>query len=319
MLLLTKRVAEIAKPWPPSIKREMNSYLQRFYRTGGSKCADVGVAFRQPYWFLLPAWLRKMYNRNKARRIARNIFDDILWAQYCVFLSIRIKDDLFDGEMVTSPLFFASDQFMAEACGTLHRHLKRETGFWPFFTASIKGTINAFWMVDAMQQRRRISLKRMRSEYSRVSSIFKIGSAAICHLADRPADLSIVETASDELAVAGQILDDFQDMGEDLSRNRLNYAARFILGSSQALPADRKDTLQLLAECVLYTDRVTRLFDEAIEHVQAAERQLSRLKLSEAARYFPPYLESLEQARDKLAQEQFDRIKDTTGWNRPDR
>ncbi len=308
MISLTTRLGSMSQSWPPSIRRELNRYIRRFYREGGRACDNVGDIHRQPYWFFLPTWLRKKYNQETSSKISKKVLDDILWAQYCVFLSIRIKDDMYDGEEIATPLFFAADQFLSEACDILFRHLNGVPRFWPIFTGSLKETITAFWEVDAMQQRGRVSLRRMRVGYARVSSIFKIGSAAICYLAGHGRDVSIVESASDELAIAGQILDDFHDMDEDMSRKRLNYAARFILGSTQPRGEGREDTLQLLAERLLYTDRVTRLFDEVIGHVQAAENSLIRLKLSGAEQYFPAYVESLEILRDKLREEQANRI-----------
>jgi len=308
MISLTTRLGSISQSWPPSIRRELNRYIRRFYRKGGCENAGLNDIHRQPYWFLLPTWLRKKYNHNTSSRISKKVLDDILWAQYCVFLSIRIKDDLYDGEEIASPLFFAADQFLSEACDVLFRHLKGVPRFWPIFTGSLKETITAFWEVDALQQRDRVSLTRMKIGYARVSSIFKIGSAAICHLAGHGRDISTVESATDELAIAGQMLDDFHDMNEDLSRKRLNYAVRFLLGSSGPYGENREDTLQLLAERVLYTDRVTRLFDEVIGHVQAAESSLNRLELSGAEQYFPAYVESLEILRDKLREKQANRI-----------
>ena len=165
--------------------------------------------------------------------------------------------------------------------------------------------------MDAMQRRRRVSLRQMRIGHARVASIFKIGSAAVCHLAGRAREFSVVEAAADDLAVAGQIFDDFLDMAEDASRGHLNYAARFILGASVPADAGSEKVVNLIADRLIRSDRVGRLFDEIIGHAEAARHALAPLNLPEAEPYFSDYRRALEATAAALGRERASRMIDT--------
>jgi hypothetical protein len=215
---------------------------------------------------------------------------------------------LYDEQGITSKLFFAADLFLTEAFATFHKHLGQSPKFWDTCADSIQESILAFWEVDAMQKRQQVSFKEMRSGHARIASIFKIASAAVCYLAGRRHDYSIVETALDELAIAGQILDDFQDMDEDIKQGRLNYAARFILGSSAKTGAKSGDASSLVAERILYSDRVARLFEEIAEHVESSYSTVARLKIPEAAKYYSNYKQSIKKTADALDRERMRHI-----------
>lgn len=316
MISVSGRLDMISQRWPRPIRRDLQRYMRRLSRGTGGSGPCVNRSQSQPYWSLFPTWLAGKYNLKKADTISESVLDEILWAQHCVFLSLRIKDDLLDGQGITSLLFLAADQFLAEAGDILFRHLRQSKRFWDIYTGNLRETVQAFWEVDAMQQRRRVSLRQMRAGYARVSSIFKIGSAAICCLADRERDFSSVEEAADELAIAGQIFDDFRDIHEDLRRGRLNYAARFILGSSTQAGTDPANAVNLIGERLLYSGRVAGLFDEVIGHVETARRTLAPHKLPEAECYFSEYVKSLKTTAIALDHEQRRRtfgVADTPG------
>jgi len=221
---------------------------------------------------------------------------------------VRIKDDLFDGQTSASSLLGAADHFLEEGCGIFSRHVPKGNCFWDFFSGYLKETSAAIIDVDAMQRRRRVSLTRMRDGHARVSSIFKIGSAAVCCLADHPNDLHHISEAFDRLAIAGQILDDFQDMDEDFRQGRLNYAARFILGAARQTAMRREDALHHIAERLLYSDSAARLFAEVIGHVHMTSRLLSPLRLPETEEYVTEYTRSLERTAEAVGRVRAHRI-----------
>ena len=138
-------------------------------------------------------------------------------------------------------------------------------------------------------------------QVNRVGQVYSV--IAVCYLAGCARDFSLVEAAADELAIAGQIFDDFLDIDEDLGRGRLNYAARFILGSPARAGAKPEDAVTLIAQRLIYSDRAARLFDEVIGHVEAARHALAPLKLPEAGKYFSDYVRSLETTAAALGAE----------------
>ena len=298
----------ISQRWPPSIRREWRQYIRRYCRE--IEDADSGASGRQPlpYWLLLPTWLARKYNRESSDRISRKALNDILWAQYCVFLSIRIKDDLFDGQGISTPLFFVADEFLTEACIIFSESFRHSHRFWKTFTVCLQETIGAIWELETLQRRRRVSLKAMRAGYVRQSAVFKIGSAAVCHLAGRKRDCALVETAADHLAIAGQVLDDLQDIGEDLKQGRLNYAARYMIGSSNRAHIGKGDAAGVIAERLLRSDKVGRLLRDVGGHVQNADQSLQKLGLREAEPYFSEHMRSLEAMEEAPGRQRILRI-----------
>jgi hypothetical protein len=304
MLSIPARIESISVSWPPPIRAELRQYIGRFYRESKNTRLSLRTEQCQPYWFLLPTWLAERYNRKKANTISAGTLKDILWAQYCVFLSMRIKDDLFDGQGITSLLFFAADQFLAESCDIFLRILRNSKPFWNIYNGSIRQSVQGFWEVDAMERRRQANLRQLRAGHAAVASIFKIGAAAVCHKADRRREFTIVGAAMDEMAIAGQILDDFQDMNEDLERGKFNYAVRYMLGSSARAVMDPTKAADLIADRLMRPDHDFQLFDEIIGYVQEAQRILRPLRLADSDRYFSEYIQSLMGIKDALKCEQ---------------
>lgn len=308
MFPLHSYIEDSIASWPPTMRREFRRYIRRFYReTRGRTGCDDPIR-SQPYWLLFPVWLARKYARAPSDRIGKVALNDILWGQYCVFLSVRIKDDLYDGQTSASSLLGAADYFLTEAYNVFSRHIANGDRFWDMFSENLNETSQAIIEVDAMQRLRRVSLARMRDGHARVSSIFKIGSAAVCCLTDHPDHMTHVAEASDRLAIAGQILDDFQDMEEDFRQGRLNYAARFILGASRQTATWRDDALHHIAERLLYSDSAARLFAEVIGHVHMTSRLLAPLRLAETEEYVAEYTRSLEGTAEAVGRVRVDRI-----------
>ncbi len=308
MFPLNSYIEDSIASWSPAMRQEFHRYIRRFYRETHSRTECDDPVRSQPYWLLFPAWLARKYGRMSSNRLDKGTLNDILWGQYCVFLAVRIKDDLFDGQTSASCLLGAADHFLAEGCKVFSRHVPNENRFWDFFSGYLKETSVAIIEVDAMQRRRRVSLTQMRDGHARVSSIFKIGAAAVCCLANHPDHMNCISEAFDKLAVAGQILDDFQDIDEDFRQGRLNYAARFILGASRQAAMRREDALHHIAERLLYSDSAARLFAEVIGHVHMTSRLLSPLRLPETEEYVTEYARSLESTAEAVGRVRAHRI-----------
>ncbi len=308
MFPLRSYIEDSIASWPSTMRRDFRRYIRRFYREsrGQTECDDPIRS--QPYWLLFPVWLARKYADAPSNRIGKGALNDILWGQYCVFLSVRIKDDLFDGQTSASSLLGAAEHFLNEASGVFSRCVGNGDRFWEMYAEHLRETSQAIIEVDAMQRLRRVSLRRMRDGHARVSSIFKIGSAAVCCLTDHPDHMTHVADAFDRLAIAGQILDDFQDIEEDFRQGRLNYAARFILGASRQTATWQEDALHHIAERLLFSDSAARLFAEVIGHVHMTTRLLAPLRLPETEEYVAEYARSLERTAAAVGRVRVHRI-----------
>jgi hypothetical protein len=180
------------------------------------------------YWLLFPVLLHDKH-AGTASCLPGTLLGDALWAQYCVFLSVRTRDDLLDGQTRLRRVAGAVDRLQVEARQTLARHLPRGSRFWPFLERAVETTDQAIAEVDRLQRSADGMPPDSLACYARVGEIFKIGSAAVCMALGRTGDLGPVGRCCDHLAIASQLLDDLVDLPEDLEHGRRSFAASWIL------------------------------------------------------------------------------------------
>ena len=204
------------------------------------------------------------------QKTARTFLDDVLWAQYCLFLFIRIQDDILDRQAISPALIFGSDQFLFEAERVFLKYFDRASIFWDWYRMYLRKTISAILEVDWYQQSPRTSPKWLLNTYARVDSIFKIGPMAVCSHYNQMSDFPYVDKFADETAMAGQILDDLADLVEDLERQRYNYAANAILRKNKMRRGSKQSLIDQIVRGLLLTPIATKLLDEIRTHLQRA-------------------------------------------------
>ena len=192
-----------------------------------------------------------------------------------------MRDDVLDRQAANPRLVFAADGFLVEAERAFARHM-RDEDFWKFFRQAVEQTANGILEADALQRRTKISEKPLYAAYTRVSAIFKVGSAAICLPANRRAAFARVERFADHLAIAGQLLDDLEDVHEDLADGRCNAAARVLApGVDPADPAagDR------ITHAVVTGARLKPLLDIVERRIRMARAAIVPLRMRDADAY----------------------------------
>jgi hypothetical protein len=199
---------------------------------------------------------------------------DVLWAQFCLFLFVRIQDDLFDGQATDKRLIYAADQFLIEAERTFGRYFARSSPFWSLFHQALESSTRAILRVDQLQQEPCGRPAQLLEAYAQVAAIFKVGTAAVCLKMRRGRDLVALSRFADEMAMAGQILDDLEDVEEDLRRRRFNYVAKRLLDGGRADPTQ---AVERVAREIVLGDGARRVLGEAARHTQRAAAALERL------------------------------------------
>ena len=267
---LLRRTRAFVRSTPAATRAAANGY----FRSHGS--GTRASARTEPYWLFLPRWLARRFNAPRLRAV-----DDIVWGQYCLFASVRMRDDVLDRQAANPRLVFAADGFLVEAERAFARHV-RDEDFWRFFRTAVEQTANGILEADALQRRTKISEKPLYAAYARVSAIFKVGSAAICLPANRRAAFARVERFADHLAIAGQLLDDLEDTHEDLADGRCNAAARVLApGVDPADPAagDR------ITHAVVTGARLKPLLDIVERRIRMARAAIAPLRMDDADAY----------------------------------
>ena len=271
--------------WPPGLHRDFDAYWQE--RTGSGAAGGAPVSSPgPPYWLALPGWLASRYAGLLSRMHpgGDELLEDILWGGYALFIAVRIQDDLFDRQAEAPPLIFAPDLFLAEAGRCYIRRCGGLPLFWDFYRTSIAATVGAILDVESAQRAGVCPPGVLLQKYAEVNSIFKVGSAALCLLADEFGPFPHVSGFCDEIAMVSQIYDDIEDVTDDLAAGRLNYFAR-TMGLSVT---DRIDTTGLARKMESWLQReseITALVSGMRRRIESAEEAIAPLELPGVAAY----------------------------------
>lgn len=220
---IRNRLSRLTRSWHPSLRSAVRSYLtQRRRSFHHLKESD------EPFWFLFPLWFsRNRYDRTLPLRLLK----DLLWAQYCVVICIKIHDDLFDRHTDREALVFAGDLFLLEAQNTLIRRFDSASPFWRFYHQALQQSLHAILAVDESQQYSRISRRQIVRLYRNGYAACNIALYGVCLMTHQLHLVTPLISCSGNFAVVGQLLDDLQDIEKDLDRHRLNFAALSLLPS----------------------------------------------------------------------------------------
>ena len=275
--MLDERLAAFLKSWPPAIVEDISGY----FRAGRPPAAPRRAGRDDRSWTLLPMWLQARARGAASNRADALFLHDVLWGQYCLFLFVRIHDDLFDGQARSPALMFVADALLVESERSFAKHL-RPGPFWDLFRDLVDRSLRAILEVDVLQRTPGGMRRESLDVYARVSSIFKVGSAAVCAKYRRTREFRHVSAFADHIAVAGQIVDDVMDVQEDLDRGRFNVAAtQFGLGET----ANAGDRRRQIAHAVLIEDAVGSLVAEAKRHLDEAVASIRPVGLPQAIAY----------------------------------
>jgi hypothetical protein len=282
---LLRRTRAFVRSTPAATRAAANAYLRS---QGNGRPASART---DPYWLFLPRWLAHEFGAPRRRAV-----DDVVWGQYCLFACVRMRDDVLDRQAANPRLVFAADGFLVEAERAFARHVRSED-FWAFFRQALEQTAHGILEADALQRRTTGSVKPLCAAYTRVSAIFKVGSAAICLPANRRAAFARAERFADHLAVAGQLLDDLEDLHEDLADGRCNAAARVLapgVGPADATASER------LAHAVVAGPRLKALLDMVDRRIGMARAAIAPLRMRDADAYLVQVARELADIRLKV-------------------
>jgi hypothetical protein len=276
-VFLQRRLSDYLETLPPAVVADVKSYLR-----SGEAATDTSRGVRADrHWTLLPGWLLR--NRRFAGRadVKPGFLRDVLWGQYCLFLVVRIHDDLLDGQARSPALVFVADRLLVESERSFARHLQRAS-FWQLFRDLLDATLRAILEVDALQRRPGGMRLETVGKYADVAAIFKVGSAAVCAKCRRMDDFQRVSRFAGHLAVANQIVDDLRDVQEDLDRGRFNFVATHFGLKSRASPAEQR---RAIGQSVLLDDAMGSLIDLVKGHYDAAIGEVESIDLAPAAAF----------------------------------
>jgi len=287
---LVARTRSRIRAWPSATRMAGRAYFtspgNRTHRTTQAGGISRTRIADQHYWLHLPHWLL-----TRASSPDPTLLDDALWAQYCLFVFIRMQDDVLDGQARSPRLLFVANEFLLEAERTFARSSGNPVA--EYVRDTIAETSRAILAVDALHRREIASVSELTSLYAGVSAIFKAAPAAICLAHGDFKALDHAGRFADGLAVAGQLIDDFEDIDADLDDGRLNLAARVLAPQvSPRQPGARRAVHRAIVDGT----RLPPLFALIREHVSVSRAAIAPLDLLDA----DPYLDQVDRDVDTL-------------------
>jgi hypothetical protein len=284
---------------PPGIRGFLESYFRtlnrKFRRYRNAQYPWTSL----PSWRLLPLMLAQRYQHESLRtKLPGGFLRDVRWGQYCLYLFTRFQDDLFDGQSDSPVSIYASDQCLFEAERVFSRHLPEKSWFWGVYNDSLRITTQSIVEVDRLQQINITRLEQLLEGYARVGEILKVGSAAVCATLNRRAAFLVVSRFSDEMAKAGQIVDDLQDLSEDLERKRHNYVAA-VISKLRKHDQHGMGRQRAFLDELLFLAAQERALTEAKRLVSNASELISELELPGMKKYIEEYWKKLEKAETR--------------------
>ena len=264
------RMARCWHGWPPHLAAEAQAYS---CARGSSSAIEIkSLDAELPYlWLVLPKWLA-VSTGVAGKRDGTRFLRDVSWAQYALFLFVRIHDDLVDRQARSPWLAYVGDRYLVEAVSAYSRPVGRE--FWPLFWELVTATLDGIAEADRIQRCARPDRRALLGAYARVSAIFKISSIAVLQRAGKMHLYPAVARFKDHAAMAGQILDDIEDLDEDFEQGRRNYLAASLLNAHRAA-GEPRDPRTLMARRVVAGQFVDTCLEEADRQFVAAGRALT--------------------------------------------
>jgi hypothetical protein len=234
----------------------------------------------RPFWLSWPPKLLRTLWCDQLPRIEIDLLTDVLWSQGCMVYAIRLHDDLFDKQSSQRELIYIGDLLATEAERTLANCSQQipEVGelFRTAFWRCIVGIVETY----RLQKLENIESSKQRTQIERVSALFPLSSIVMLGRAGRSELVDDINSASNTLSVAGQLVDDFYDLEEDASAGLINFAARLIL-KADGLSSNGDDQVSdRIAVALSRSESVDRACAPFVERLTALENRLAEIGLS---------------------------------------
>ena len=263
--------AALQTRWEATLSRPPLNDLP--YRRPTAK-PDLGTSTAiVPSWLQLPVWLHEGWRRPSGFKKLNSRVLDLLWAQYALFVYIRLQDDLLDRHMSDLQIQFVADRFLVESLESMDRARVADATSRAFYRRCLQTTVDGILEVRMLEGSPGQFEEHHLALHARVSSIFKVAAAAVCTVHRRSTELAWLIPLQDELAVFGQICDDLQDLEDDLRGGRYTFAANALIGARTGEAMTHTEAMHRAAEGVLSSDRTDRIV-LALERAASTARAL---------------------------------------------
>lgn len=183
-----------------------------------------------PSWLRIPLWLDDAWAAEGSPPPSGWDLTELLWGQYALFLSLRMKDDLLDGERDDLRLLFVADGFLFASMESFQRFPELDAGFWAFYRRSVRATLDGALEVGRLEREPGRFTTEHLELHAKVCSAMKVGVTALCRLYGHDQDREWLSRLQDRIAIVNQVVDDVNDLPDDLRVGRYTWVANTVLG-----------------------------------------------------------------------------------------
>lgn len=286
------RLEELTNSWPEVLCIEFNKYINSNL-TPPKSDANYDVTKNQLWYNLIIIFIRAFAEEEGDKEEVKSFLEDILWAQFCLLLTFRIKDDLYDGDIRSNSLIIASDQLLIESYRTYNKYFNGSESFWTAYFNSVETTGLTLILVDEMQQDKNTNPRNLLENYKDVLSIFNIGFKAICIKYKANEKLTNIIEVNNYLSIAGQILDDIKDIDEDLSRGRYNYVSLLLMNSYSEKKNKFGSSHEALLNNLFRKGKLSNVFDNIFELMNFAKVSAGILQIKKLNELILEYAQNI--------------------------
>lgn len=239
------------------------------------------------YWLQIAEWLADGFDLRSTEH-GRELFDELCWIQYCVYGVFRLQDDLVDGEATDALVAVEANQLSVEAARCAARWFDGGSPFWDVYQQTIGQTSRAIVELHGLQRTVDRVPHAELDLYVDLGACLKIAAAGVAIASGHESDWrDRISPALDRLAVAGQVLDDLEDVEDDLADGRVNYAAWWLC---RPVFGETREALQAVIAFNLATgDRLSGLIEVARRQVVEAAEILGPSICPAVHRYLEAY------------------------------
>lgn len=274
-LVVEYRLQNLLNSWSKQMVLEFKNYYSCASWNEGLSFSSKYCNKQVPFWFKLPTEMFHEYLTisKDSKKGVLNLLNDSLWAQYCLFMHSRIKDDVIDLDTDKRNLILISDLFRIEAEENLKKYFKYSNLFWSTYYQLLKETTIAMLAKESIEKLKNPAPSKIIEYHGQESSVLLVGLAAICYKFRKRKDFLLLKNYCSLIISSRQIIDDLLDLDEDIKRGNNNYiTAKFI----------QKGIIELIIDEELYTSVMnTRLkFSEITMVLNDAHMYLDKAKLS---------------------------------------
>jgi hypothetical protein len=287
---LWPRIRKASQKWPRPLCNVFREYLAGKGKPFFDRIQPGRDILYYPFWLLMPGWLLDRSSQDLPKNIPKlTLLEDILYAQLCLVLFVRIHDDLADDPSQRSFLAVAAFQLLIDSEMVFCKYLGQANTFSSLFHEALRTTSFCAIQLEFLERDPDIKPDRIMRLYAKEAAVLLLGSRVIGFLAGSPDDIREIQRFGGAMTVSGQLLDDLRDLEEDLAQGKINLAASILMRASNRAGLSVQLTRESLVEAGIFSGGFQDVLNVVARQLVRAKTAAHELKIQAAVPWVERY------------------------------